>query len=312
MVAIVCTLMAINFRQQYKHFKAWQLRAFDWSFDKNEHHWCVNCENDFVGNHCPYCSQKAGMGKVSWASVVQSTAEVWGMHNRSLLYSLWQLMFRPGYFISDYINGKRQVSFPPVKMLLIMGVISLIVDHLFVVTDVTKEVVKSSSPLVQQFFAWLEENPGWGWLTCVCFFLIPTWYLFRYAPRNAKHSLPQGFFIQVFMSVQVLIVDDLADFFTDYFYLLVPLCYFYTYRQLFAYGFWGNFWRVLLMLVTGFMSVMLAVSITELIVGETEKTLVSSIETIGGLLALSVGPLMVGMIISKMAAGHRKPADKKV
>ena len=66
------------------------------------------------------------------------------------------------------------------------------------------------------------------------------------------------------------------------------------------------------MLVTGFMSVMLAVSITELIVGETEKTLVSSIETIGGLLALSVGPLMVGMIISKIAAGHRKPNNKKV
>ena len=66
------------------------------------------------------------------------------------------------------------------------------------------------------------------------------------------------------------------------------------------------------MLVTGFMSVMLAVSITELIVGETEKTLVSSIETISGLLALSVGPLMVGMMISKIPAGHRKPADKKV
>ncbi len=43
------------------------------------------------------------------------------MGNRSLLYSLWQLIWRPGYFISDYINGKRQVSFPPVKMLVVMG-----------------------------------------------------------------------------------------------------------------------------------------------------------------------------------------------
>jgi len=52
------------------------------------------------------------------------------MGNRSLLYSLWQLIWRPGYFISDYINGKRQVSFPPVKMLVLMGVASVLMDKI--------------------------------------------------------------------------------------------------------------------------------------------------------------------------------------
>lgn len=47
----------MNFKQQYKRFKAWQLNAFDWSFDGPEHHRCVNCENDFVGNYCPYCGE---------------------------------------------------------------------------------------------------------------------------------------------------------------------------------------------------------------------------------------------------------------
>ena len=109
----------------------WQINAFDWSYDERDHHQCVNCGNDFVGNFCPYCSQKAGLTKISWKNVLESTAEVWGMGSRSLPYSLWQLILRPGYFISDYINGKRQVSFPPVKMLTIMGVISLIIDHFF-------------------------------------------------------------------------------------------------------------------------------------------------------------------------------------
>ena len=52
------------------------------------------------------------------------------MHNRSLLFSLAQLFLRPGYFIGDYINGKRQVSFPPVKMLAIVAVLGVIVDFL--------------------------------------------------------------------------------------------------------------------------------------------------------------------------------------
>ena len=57
------------------------------------------------------------------------------MGNRSLLYSLWQLIWRPGYFISDYINGKRQVSFPPVKMLVLMGVLSVLIDNLFGINE---------------------------------------------------------------------------------------------------------------------------------------------------------------------------------
>lgn len=298
--------MSMNIKQQYKRFKTWQLNAFDWSFDEHEHHWCINCENDFVGNHCPHCSQKAGTGKISWKSVIQGAAEVWGFHNRSMVYSLWQLIFRPGYFISDYINGKRQVSFPPVKMLVVMGVISVIVDHLFVITDVTKDVVGGSSPLVQQFFEWLAENPGWGWLSIVCFFLIPTWCLFRYAPCNARHSLPQGFFIQVFMSLQVLIVDDLADFFTDYFYILVPLCYFYAYRQLFGYRFWGNFWRVLLMLFGGFMFALLAMAITELLTASSTLSLSKDYDLLLTFIIFSLVPMLVGMYISKFTAKHRQ------
>ena len=34
--------------------------------------------------------------------------------------SIWQLLYRPGYFIGDYISGKRQLNFPMVKMLFIV------------------------------------------------------------------------------------------------------------------------------------------------------------------------------------------------
>ena len=71
----------------------------------------------------------------------------------SVLYSVWQLLFRTGYFISDYISGKRQMSFPPVKMLFILAVAYAVI--------------------------------------------FPTWVMFRYSPRHTRHTLPEGFFIQV-------------------------------------------------------------------------------------------------------------------
>jgi hypothetical protein len=180
----------MTLKERYKRFKAWQLNPFDWSFDENVLHHCENCGYDFAGKFCPACSQKAWLKKVSWKSVFQSTAEVWGMGNRSMLYSLWQLIWRPGFFISDYINGKRQVSFPPVKMLVVMGVISVVIDSLFGTKRAA--VVASDASWVGHFFAWLESSPGWGWLIMTCFFILPTWCLFHYAPRNTKHTLPQA------------------------------------------------------------------------------------------------------------------------
>ena len=293
----------MTLKERYKRFKAWQLDPFDWSFNENERNHCENCGHDFVGNYCPHCSQKEGLGRITWKRVFQSTAEVWGMHNRSFLYSLWQLIWRPGHLISDYINGRLQVSFPPVKMLVIMGVISVLIDNLFGVVEVKKVVGDSS--LVNQFFAWTKDSPGWGWLIMTCFFIIPTWCIFRYAPRNTKHTLPQGFFITVFMAVMVLIVDDLADFFGDYFYILLPLCYFYSYRQLFGYNFWGNFWRVAITLVSGFLLAALAMTIAELLT-TIPKSYADEFKAAGDLVFCSVVPMLVGMYISKITFKRRE------
>lgn len=299
----------MNIKQQYRSFKAWQINAFDWSYDENEYHYCVNCGNDFAGNFCPYCSQKAELKKISWKSVMKSTAEVWGMHNRSMLYSLLQLVFRPGYLISDYINGRRQVSFPPVKMLVIMGVISVIIDQLFKDHYSSREVlgmIEENSPIIDRYLSWLKLNPGWGWLSVTSYFIFPTWCLFRYSPCNTKHSLPQGFFIQVLMSIMVLIVDDLADLFTGFFYILVPLCYFYSYRQLFGYGFWGNFWRVMMMLFSGFMFAFLIWTITELFIKGLARASVDSLVNVAMLVLFSVVPILVGMYISKISFKRRE------
>jgi hypothetical protein len=132
------------------------------------------------------------------------------------------------------------------------------------------------------------------------FFLIPTWCLFRYAPRNTKHTLPQGFFITVFMAILVLFVECLIDLFGYYFYIMIPLCYFYAYRQLFGYSFWGNFWRVAITLGSGFLLAALALSITDLLTA-TPKTYADEFIAIRDLTFYSVVPVLVGMLISKIA-----------
>ncbi len=242
----------MNLKEKYARFRMWQRNPRSYEYKSHEQQHCANCDHDFTGNYCPYCSQRAGMGAVTWSSVRQGVMEIWGVGNRSMTYSIWQLLWRPGYFISDYINGRRQVSFPPVKMLLIMAVIVTLANHLLGV-DEGQVTVHSDREfdLLEMIVEWCEENLGWGMLALTSMLILPTWLLFRFSPRNARHSLPAGFFLQVFMSVIILTFNFLMVFLGDWMALLIPVFFFVAYRQLFGYSIWATLWRLLLIWLSG-------------------------------------------------------------
>jgi hypothetical protein len=267
----------VDIKAAYRRFRQWQLDPREHEFSSNDTQHCNNCGHEFVGNFCPYCSQKSGLGPITWKSVGKSIAEVWGMHNRSLLYSLAQLFLRPGYFIGDYITGKRQVSFPPVKMLAIIAVLGVIVDFL---TGAIHGMVKTTagekmsyvsdvfewlnvhlngafpppSDYLNEVFMWLNTHPDVLSLILLSFLIIPIYIIFRFAPRLPRHTLPQGFFIQVFSTALFLILNMLYDITSQGWlvFILGAVLVFITYKQLFGYGIWGTLWRVILAFVCGY------------------------------------------------------------
>ena len=267
----------------YRRFRQWQLNPVDNEFTSSRPSLCNNCGHEFVGNYCPYCSQKRGIGRITWKSVAKGIGEVWGLHNRSMFYTLVQLFLRPGYFISDYIGGKRQVSFPPVKMLVLIGVLGVIVDFLTgaihgmvyshgekmgYVNDVfnwlnvhVNGMFPPPSEYLSDVLNWLNTHPDVFSLILLSFLIIPIYFIFRFAPRNTRHSIPQGFFIQVFSTAVFMVMNMLYDI-TALGWLVVLLSIvliFVTYKQLFGYGLWGTLWRLVMAFLCAFtlLSVML-------------------------------------------------------
>ena len=246
--------------------------------------------------------------------------DIWGLGTRSLLYSIWQLLMRPGYFISDYISGKRQVSFPPVKMLCIVTVIySLIIYWLFpkVFGIQLHDIDEGSRQLLSNYYNWYESHFSWAMLGMSVLAIIPTWVMFRYAPRNTRHSLPEGFFIQVLFSVLMVVLN----FFLIYLVLVNLIAYnvvialftmFYYivgYMQLFGYGFWGTLWReafVLLPIVLIEFGLIFAFFGIDALVPpnkqiSADEILQMKIMSIGGLLLMAVMILAVGWAINLIA-----------
>lgn len=210
---------------------------------------CHNCGNEFADNFCPRCGQRAEMGRVGWNSIKDNIAVLWGMDSRSFTYTLFQLLTRPGYLVRDYISGRRQVSFPPVKMLVIVSLFVVIVESVFhLKNDVVP--IEINIPEIDNVIKWFNDNKSWGTLLINSFFILPTWMVFRFAPRYPRHTLPEGFFLQVFLSVQGLLLGLLDYLVADIENVIVPIYMIITYHQLFGYGWWGTLWRCVVSYLT--------------------------------------------------------------
>ncbi|MBR5657386.1 MAG: DUF3667 domain-containing protein [Prevotella sp.] len=234
-------------------FRTWQRNPFGYENHSPGTTRCQNCGTEFADNYCPRCGQAASTKRLSWQSIREGVMNMWGAGNRSMPYSLLQLLGRPGNFIYDYLSGKRQVSYPPFRMLFIVAVIALFFENILP----SSEAVESGADaarfvFLDKTFDWFADNPGWGMIFLCGIFILPTWVVFRFAPRYPKHTLPEGFFIQVFMGTLALLTSLLCALLDeDMVFWLIVVYYFVAYLQLFGYRVWGTLWRLVVTFISG-------------------------------------------------------------
>lgn len=243
----------MKLKKLYARFRAWQRHPFHYVNKSQGTVRCANCGMEFADNFCPRCGQRAGVGRIGWTSVRRGVMILWGMDSRSMGFSILQLLLRPGFFIGDYISGRQQISFPPVKMLFIVSMFYLLVDKLLVGHEEPVDV-ENLPEILAQFKEWYSNNVGWGILLLTSLLIPPTWSLFRYAPKHRKHSLPEGFFIQVFLGVLILLLEIIGRFISVFGSMLIPFYCIVTYHQLFGYGWWCTIWRAALTFFAAFLT----------------------------------------------------------
>ena len=138
--------------------------------------------------------------------------------------------------------------------------------------------------------------------------VFPVWVLFRFAPKHTHHKLKEGFFIQAFMAAMVLVCIMLRALISDWLILLVPICNFIVYRQLFGYGFWGTLWRTLLSMGSVFYIFAVISMMWLCLIGKYPCTHSSgAIVAMGiALIAAGVGVVWLGWWISKRTAAKNE------
>ena len=159
--------------------------------------------------------------------------------------TLWHLIWRPGYAIADYLNGKRRKYLHPFQLL--VGTTLLLGLALFIVPAKQKpidsvevrltndllnqsvgeeyapeamEFVQDIAHSVDAYNMWLNEHMALGLLLKSTFVIIFTWLLFRKSPRKgcpfiadktdgkkATYNFAEILTAQIFIIVQMQIVN---------------------------------------------------------------------------------------------------------
>lgn len=241
----------MKLKELIRRFRAWQHEPYHYDAPSGKKHHCNNCGHSFQGEFCPVCGQRARIGHVTWKSVWEDFLSIWISDSRSAIPSILQLLGRPGYLIRDYITGHRKFSYSPVSMLFLLAIV-LVIANFFTTTSDPTEIdlsVNGEEGLRLQWLVssidWLRDNPAWALLLYTAFMVVPTRMLFRYAPRYPRHTLPEGVYIQVFMSCLIALFLA-AEAFIPGMEVFIFIYYIIAFRQLFGFSVVGTIWRTMM------------------------------------------------------------------
>ena len=189
----------------------------------DEEHECAHCHTHYVGRFCPQCSQEYGTSHFTMKTIMHNILDVIGFEeygNRSILRTLRDLLWRPGYMIRDYLGGHKIAYFQPFKLLLLLTVVfGLIVHWMGVEPEETKdiseifleymknrELAKQIAPyvtMIGQVIRWIDENLAYSIILQNFLIVTAMWKVYRH---RSPYSWTETFVAQMFICCQFMLL----------------------------------------------------------------------------------------------------------
>jgi len=122
---------------------------------------CRNC-NHVVNNHfCGHCGQPAQLKRVDWHYVLHEIQHV--LHfEKGILYTIKELMVRPGHNIRAFIADNRSRLVKPILFIIITSLIYTVIDHFFHIEQGYVSYSNKKVSTAGLIFGWVQNHYGYG------------------------------------------------------------------------------------------------------------------------------------------------------
>ncbi|WP_269790123.1 DUF3667 domain-containing protein [Stenotrophomonas sp. Iso1] len=185
---------------------------------------CINCERavaDAAQKFCPNCGQPTPAHRIDWHFLGHELEHSVLHMDRGILYSLKQLMLRPGPLLRDYIEGRRGNQVKPLLLITVMSAVVVLLNRLVVGTgmmDMSGSVNSTGAlntsaeaqALMSGFMSASRSVGDWinAHFAAFTLLLLPIeasvkWLVFR---RYSKLNYPEWLVITALLTVQVFVI----------------------------------------------------------------------------------------------------------
>ena len=181
---------------------------------------CINCERgiaDAAQKFCPNCGQPTPAHRIDWHFLGHELEHSVLHMDRGILYSLKQLMLRPGQLLRDYIEGRRGNQVKPLLLITMMSAVVVLLNRVLngdtmMDTSAAEAMVAGQAlpPEMMRLMAayravadWIETH-----FAAYTLMLLPIeasvfWLVFR---RYSKLNYPEWLVITTLLTVQVFVI----------------------------------------------------------------------------------------------------------
>lgn len=155
--------------------------------------------------------------RITIKRAVLTFMETWGLGSRNIFYTAWHLLWRPGYVINDYLNGRRKRYLQPFFMFFVLTLIlvqmawlmnvqppknkdmtlmayELLRDHKSWFSEEQSTTILNIAQKLDAVQDWCDDNRGWDILLHSLGVILVTWLLWRKSPRvgTSEWALENG------------------------------------------------------------------------------------------------------------------------
>jgi len=175
---------------------------------------CKNCSNQFTGHYCNNCGQSGDVHRLDLHFLWHDVRHGLFHFDEGILYSIKQLLLRPGNTIRDFINGKRKRHFAPLSLVIVLAGLYGILYHYFHINPIVVPSDDDSGIDYEKVNEWLATHYAWTTLATIPFYTLGTFIAFR----KQGYNVAEYFVLNAYKASQRLAVHI----------ILFPLLYCYN------------------------------------------------------------------------------------
>ncbi|MCO5275854.1 MAG: DUF3667 domain-containing protein [Flavobacteriales bacterium] len=167
---------------------------------------CANCAKEVNAKFCPNCGQAAEVKRIDGHYLLHEVQHVLHLE-RGILYTVREMLARPGKSIRDYLLVNRNRLVKPILFIIVTSLFYSVVNHYF---HIEAEYGNFQPPVKSAVFtvwAWIQGHYGYANIIMGIFIALWTKLFFRKHPFNLYEILVLLCFV---MGMGMLVLSFLA------------------------------------------------------------------------------------------------------